>query len=155
MPLTVRKFISVEMIRDGGSFAAEFESADGNRYILFTKIRLVDCGPAKKDERGYLQENELVGYHPPVIIDCDSAKRPPDTDTVKYSDMSGPKSPITWDQARNIIGEVAKLAQSLGPVQADCLRQMVAVIQGDGHPPRGSKKRSTWSRPSRPAHRCN
>jgi hypothetical protein len=43
----VRRFISVEMIRDGGSFATKFESSDGNHYILFTKILVADVGPPK------------------------------------------------------------------------------------------------------------
>jgi hypothetical protein len=145
MLLNVHKFVSVEMIRDGGSFAAEFESPDGNRYMLFTKIQLVDCGPEEKGERGYRQEKELVGYVEPVIVDCDPAKRPPNTATRIYGAFSGPRTAITWDQARHIIDEVARLAPSLGPIQAGWLQQMVAVIHGNGHPPPGSKTRSTWT----------
>jgi len=66
----VRRFISVEMIRDGGSFAAKFESGDGNQYILFAQVHFADVGPPKKDEHGYHQERELVGYDEPVIINC-------------------------------------------------------------------------------------
>jgi hypothetical protein len=134
----VHKFVGVEMIRDGGSFAAWFESSEPNRYMLFTKIQLVNCGPEEKDERGYYQEKELLGYDEPLIIDCDPAKRPPDTAHRIYSDFCGPKTRVTWDQARHIIDEVARLAPSLRSIQAGWLQQMVAVVHGDGQPPSGS-----------------
>ncbi len=56
MLLGVRKFIDIEKIRDRGSFALDFESCEGNRYILFIKIRLAECGPAKTDQNGFHQE---------------------------------------------------------------------------------------------------
>ena len=148
MLLTVRKFISVELIRDGGSFALEFESCDGNRYILFIKIRLAECGPAKADQHGMHQERELDGYHAPLIIDCDPAKRPQNTDHVVYSVLCGPQSPITWHQARQIMGEAARLAQSLSAWDADWLQKMTAIVERDGEPPPCSQRRSIWSRPS-------
>jgi hypothetical protein len=151
MLLNVHKIVGVEMIRDGGSFAAKFETADGNRYMLFTKIQLVNCGPKEEDERGYHQEKELADYDEPLIIDCDPANRPPDTVHRIYSDFCGPKTRITWDQARHIIDDVARLAPSLRPIQAGWLQQMVAIIHGDGHPPSGSKTRSTWMRAHREA----
>jgi hypothetical protein len=138
----VCRFISVEMIRDGGSFAAEFESSDGNQYILFTKVQFANVGPPKKDEHGYHQERELVGYDEPVIIDCDPAKRPQDTEKVRYSGLSGPASPVPWDQARKIIGKIGDLAQGLSPIQASWLKRMTAVVEGEGHPPPGSETRS-------------
>jgi len=143
MLLNVRKFISVEMIRDGGSFALKFESCDGNQYILFARIRLANRGPAKKDQHGYHQERELVSYDVPVIIDCDPGKRPQDTDKVIYSVLSGPESPVTWGQARQIIGEIGRLAQGLSPMEASWLKQMTAIVEGDGQ-----SLRSTWSRSS-------
>jgi hypothetical protein len=142
----VRRFISVEMIRDGGSFAAEFESSDGNQYILFTKVHFANVGPPKKDEHGYHQEKELVGYDEPVVIDCDPAKRPQDTEKVRYTVLSGPASRVPWDQARQLIGKLGDLAQGLSPIQASWLKQMTAVVKGEGHPPPGSKTRSTWHR---------
>ena len=148
MSLIVRKFISVEMIRDGGSFALEFENCDGNRYVLFVKIRLAECGLAMEDQHGIHQERELEGYDAPLIIDCDPAKRPQNTDKVLYSVLCGPQSPVTWDQARQIVGEAVRLAQSLSPRDADCLKQMSAIVEGDGEPPPGSQNRSIWSRPS-------
>jgi hypothetical protein len=148
MLLTVRKFISVEMIRDGGSFALEFESCDGNRYILFIKIRLAECGPAKEDQHRMHQERELEGYDAPIIIDCDPAKRPQNTDHIVYSVLCGPQSPITWDQARQIMGEAARLAQSLSAWGADWLQKMRAIVESNGEPPPGSQRRSIWSRPS-------
>jgi hypothetical protein len=139
----VRRFISVEMIRDGGSFAAEFESSDGNRYILFTRVHFVNVDPPKKDEHGYHQAMELVGYDEPVLIDCDPSKRPLDTEKVCYSELSGPASRVAWDQARQIIGKIGDLAQGLSPIQAGWLKEMTAVVEGEGHPPPGSKSRST------------
>ena len=142
----VRRFIGVEMIRDGGSFAAEFESSDGNQYILFTKVHFANAGPPKKDEHGDHQEKELVGYDEPAIIDCDPAKRPQDTEKARYTVLSGPASRVPWDQARQLIGKIGDLAQGLSPIQASWLKQMTAVVEGEGHPPPGSKTRSTWHR---------
>lgn len=95
MLLKVRKFIDIEKIRDGASFALDFQSCEGNRYILFIKIRLAKCGPAKTDQGGIHQESQLEGYDAPVIIDCDPAKRPRNTEKVIYSVLCGPKSPIS------------------------------------------------------------
>jgi hypothetical protein len=142
----VQKFIFVEKIRDGGSFATKFESDDGDSYILFTKIQLVDCGPEQKDERGIRQEKELVGFQQPVLFDCDPAKRPQNTKTVTYDELSGPKSSVTWDEARQIMGEVAKLAHNLSPIRAEWLKQMKAIVAEDGCPPPGIETRSSWTR---------
>ena len=139
----VRRFISVEMIRDGGSFAAEFESSDGNQYILFTKVRFADVGPPTKDEHGYHQKREVVGYDEPVIIDCDPAKRPQDSEKVRYSALSGPASRVPWDQARKIIDKIGNLVHGLSPIQAGWLKEMTAVVVSEGHPPPGSETRST------------
>jgi hypothetical protein len=119
MLFNVRKFIWVEMIRDGGSFALRFESSDTSQYILFTRIRFTDVGSATKDEHGYHQEREIAGYAEPVIIDCDPAKRPQDTSTRIYSELSGPASRVPWDQARQIVSEAGSLAQGLSPIEAD------------------------------------
>src|SRR5262249_33249756 len=56
MLFNVRKFINVEMIRDGGSFALKFENHDGNQYTLFTKIRLANRGPVKKDNMAFTRK---------------------------------------------------------------------------------------------------
>jgi len=143
----VRRLIDVEMIRDGGSFAARFESSDGAQYILFTKIRLAGVGPPQKDEHGYHQDMELIGYDEPIIIDCDPAKRPQDTENLRHSVLSGPASRVPWDQALKIIAKIGDLAQGLDSTQAKWLKQMTAVVEGKGHPPPASKTRSTWHRP--------
>ena len=145
--LNVRKFIWVEMIRDGGSFALKFEGNDANQYILFTRIRLTNVGPATKDQHGYHQEKEIAGYDEPVIIDCDPAKRHQDTKHRIYSELSGPASRVPWDQARQIISKAGTLAESLSPIHADWLKRMTAIVAGDGHPPSGWPTRSTWHRP--------
>jgi len=146
MSFNVRKFIRVEMIRDGGSFALKFESSDANQYILFTRIRFTDVGPPTQDKHGYHQEREIAGYDEPVIIDCAPAKRPQDTWHRIYSELSGAVSPVSWDQARQIISTAGTLAQGLSPLQADWLKRMTAILEGEGHPPSCWPTRSTWDR---------
>ena len=73
----------VEMIRDGGSLAATFSEASGNRHILFFEIASEQ-------------------YLPPVLIDRDPSKRPADTETVIYGDLCGPVTALTWDEARQM-----------------------------------------------------
>ena len=142
----VGRFISVEMIRDGGSFALKFEDRDGNQYILFTQIQFADVGPEKEDQRGHSQAREIVGYENPVIIDCDPAKRPQNTKTRIYGELCGPASRVSWDQARTIVGKIGDLAQRLDPIEAGWLKQMTAILESEGHPPPGSKTHSTWHR---------
>jgi hypothetical protein len=148
MLLKVRKFIHVEMIRDGGSFALKFENGDANQYILFTRIRLTNVGPAVEDERDHHQEKEIAGYDEPVIIDCDPAKRPQDTKGHIYGDLNGPATQVNWDQARQIISDAGPLALGLSPIHAEWLKRMTAIVEGDGYPPSGWPTRSTW-------HRCS
>lgn len=148
MLLEVRKFVNIEMIRDGGSFALKFESLDGNQYILFTQIRFANVGAAKKGQHGYSQEREIVSYENPVIIDCGPAKRLQNTTTRIYSELSGPASRVSWHQAQQVISKAGALAKDLNPTQADWLKQMTAILEGDGHPPVGWPTRSTWHRPS-------
>jgi hypothetical protein len=147
MSFDVRKFIWIEMIRDGGSFALRFESSDANQYILLTRIRFTNVGPPTKDQRGYHQEKEIAGYDEPVIIDCDPAKRPQDTRTRIYSELSGPATRVPWDQARQIISTAGTLAQGLSAIDAEGLKRMTAIVAGDGHPPPDWPTRSTWHRP--------
>ena len=142
----VDRFISVEKMRDGGSFAVKFDDRLGNQYILFTKIRFADVGQQKEDQHGYSQEREIVGYEKPVIIDCDPAKRPQNTETRIYSELCGPASRVSWDRARKIIGKLGDLAPGLAPIQAEWLKQMTAVVEGEGNPQPGSRTRSTWHR---------
>jgi hypothetical protein len=110
------------------------------------KILVADVGPPKKDEHGDHQERELVGYDEPVIIDCDPAKRSQDTEKVRYSELSGPASRMPWDQARKIIGKIGDLAQGPSPIQADWLKRMTAIVEGDGRPSSGWPTRSTSHR---------
>jgi hypothetical protein len=122
---TVCKILGVEMIRDGGSLAAKFESSAG-QYILFFQIHVVDRGPF---------EREQLGYREPVIIDCDPRKRPPNSSAVHYSELSGPSIPISWNEARNIVDEIAGLAQGLSPPYAEWLNEMICACANDGHLP--------------------
>ena len=116
--------------------------------ILFTEIRFANVGAAKQDQHGYSTEKEIVGYENPVIIDCDPAKRPQNTKTRIYSEFCGPASRVSWHQARQVISKAGALAQDLDPIQADWLKQMTAILEGDGHPPVGWPTRSTWRLPS-------
>jgi len=128
--LDVHEFISIEMIRDGGSFALKFQGRDGNRYILFTRIQFADVGPEREDERGYSQERETVGYGKPIIIDCDPAKRPQDTTGRIYGGLNGPSARISWGKARQILRRAGPLARGLGSIHADWLKLMTAIVEG-------------------------
>jgi hypothetical protein len=127
----VCKILDVEMIRDGGSLAAKFESYTGGQYILFFQIHVVDRGPFEKEQ---------LGYREPVIIDCDPRKRPPNSSTVHYSELSGPSIPISWNEARNIVGQIERLAQELSPQRAEWLHEMIFACANDGHLPPGPSR---------------
>jgi hypothetical protein len=120
---TLSKAFDVEMIRDGGSFAATFGDEGGRRYILFTQIKIID--------RDYLTR-ERIGYELPVLIDCDPDKRPPDTDRVHYGELSGPKSPITWAQARTLMVLTQRLAKGADQWRREWLECMNYVVVNDG-----------------------
>jgi hypothetical protein len=143
----VRQFVSVELIRDGGSFALKFEGRDGNEYIVFTKIRFADVGPEKKDKRGYHQGKEVKSYDQPLLIDCNPAKRPQDTGHIIYSELCEPTNRISWHQAREIMSVAGALAQNLRPLQVGWLEKMKAVIENEGVPPPGWERLSTWTQP--------
>lgn len=123
---TVRNVIWVEMIRDGGSLAAKFDDENANQFILATEIHIVDRGPLLK---------ERLGYHQPVLIDCDPKKRPPNTDRIWYSETCGPSIPVSWTDARTVVAAIAGLAHGLSPLRANWLQQMVYVIANDGRLP--------------------
>jgi len=112
----------VEMIRDGGSFAATFDS-DGSRYILFIPICIVDHEPPMK---------ERAAYGEPILIDANPAKRPADTATAIYSELCGPHVALSWDQAGDILTAAANHAARLRPINAEWLKQMIRVVAGKG-----------------------
>lgn len=121
----VRKVEDVELIRDGGSFAATFESDGGERYILFVEI---------DPEISILRDRKLARYNEPVLIDCDPAKRPQNTTTVFYSELGGPSVPISWSEARSLIAEISKCAGSAIAMNNQRLLEMIDVISRDGRP---------------------
>jgi hypothetical protein len=135
---TVCKILGVEMIRDGGSLAAKFESDSAGRYILFFQIHVVDRGPFEKEQ---------LGYHEPVIIDCDPRKRPPNSSTVHYSELSGPSIAISWNEARDIVGAISRLAQGLSPPHTKWLQEMICASANDGHLPPGPPRLKRVRRP--------
>jgi hypothetical protein len=120
---TLIEAIDVEMIRDGGSYAATFRDKDGGRYILFTRIKNID-----RDET----TRERTGYEPPRLIDCDATKRPPNTDKVVYSELGGPAIAITWAEARTIMLLARGLAKGLDEWRRKWLDQMNQVVTSDG-----------------------
>lgn len=121
----VRKVEDIELIRDGGSFAATFESDGGERYILFVEI---------DTEISVLRDRKLARYSEPVLIDCDPAKRPRNTATVFYSELGGPSVPISWSEARSLIAEISKYASSSNVPNNQWLMEMIDVISRDGRP---------------------
>jgi len=112
----VRKVEGVERIRDGGSLAAKFWSDGGNRYILFVPFRRE--GP--------------TSYDRPVLIDCDPAKRPQDTERVRYSELGGPYVSISWSQASGLLDEVLKAIGPMDRFQTHALQKMIDVVHRDG-----------------------
>jgi hypothetical protein len=115
--------IDVEMIRDGGSYAATFGSKSGRRYILFTRIKSIDHNETTR---------ESIGYEQPILIDCDPTKRPPDTDKRMYSELSGPATPITWAEARAIMTLAKGLTEGLDEWRRKWLDQMTHVVTSQG-----------------------
>src|ERR1700685_1058085 len=117
----VVKFVSVEMIRDGGSFAAVFESDASSDFCLFLPLR--DTHPTPSDKQQ---------FDSPYIIDFDPAKRPRDTATRIYSRLSGPATPLSWQQARQLFDEISRRAQGLDPFYAEWLKDMANIIAREG-----------------------
>lgn len=120
---TLCRALDVEKIRDGGSFAATFSDKDGARYILFTRLKSIDRNKTTR---------ERIGYEPPILIDCDPAKRLPDTDKRIYSELSGPAIAITWGEARTIMALAKGLAEGLDEWRQKWLDQMNHVVTSDG-----------------------
>jgi hypothetical protein len=122
---SVRKVENIELIRDGGSLAATFESDGGSRYILFLEIRLDDRARSNR---------KMARYDQPVLIDCDPTKRPPNTKRILYSELGGPRDSISWNQARVLLEEISKLARLTNPLHSGWLKNMVDVASSDGIP---------------------
>ena len=123
----VSQTLDVEMIRDGGSFAASFVDERGEPWALLLPI------VSGKDGNVQLPKQ----YSMPVLVDCDPAKRPSNTDTVLYSALSGPRTTISWDDARLILTAIADgttgdddLRRSLH--FREWLQQMMEIADRDG-----------------------
>lgn len=127
---TLTRAVDIEMIRDGGSYAATFGDEDGGRYILFTRIKHSDRGETTK---------ERIGYESPVLIDCDPAKRSKNTDTHVYSEISGPATAITWAEARTMMELARGLAPRLDEWRRKWLDQMTQVVASDGSLPQDTE----------------
>ena len=125
----VREVEGVEMIRDGGSLAATFFDAEDARFILVFWVRFED------------PEDFQIGrvrYDPPVLIDCDPAKRPVDTDTVKHSELGGPAVSMSWADARQMLAVIGDLLERQQPqarlheFYAQRLAEMMEVAEREG-----------------------
>ena len=122
---SVCRLDAVEMIRDGGSLAATFENGCGARYILFIPIHAVKDGDRRR----------RLDYHPPVVIDCDPKKRPANTDSVRYSELCGPKVPVSWTEARVMVDAITRFADVLDSFGRHWLSQMTYVVANEGQLP--------------------
>lgn len=141
-PLT--RAVDVELIRDGGSYAATFSDKDGGRYILFTRIKQVDRGQNMK---------EIIGYEPPILIDCNPAKRPEDTDGQVYGELSGPATDVTWAEARTMMVLTKGLAEGLSEWRRKWLDQMNYVVRSNGRLPPDVEAIRQWKRHPSVAHK--
>ena len=136
--------VDVEMIRDGGSYAATFDDKDGGRYILFTRIKQIDLDQDMK---------KIIGYEPPILIDCNPAKRPQDTDERVYGELSGPATDVTWAEARTIMVLTKGLAEGLDEWRRKWLDQMNHVVTSNGSLPPDVQAIRQWKRHPSVAHK--
>lgn len=115
---------NVEMIRDGGSFAATFSDAAGHRYILLLQVHLdVEDGATSS-------AHHLV----PIIIDCDPSGR-----AAGISELYGPRVEISWEHARGLLRDFAARkpaddAPGRGLFFDNWLQEMIDVARRDGAP---------------------
>lgn len=114
----------VEKIRDGGSFAATFLDSSGHRYVLFLPIKNTEQG-------GFLAPTQ---YLAPFLIDGNPSKR-----SANSSVLSGPQTPISWEQARNLLSDVAANKPSEDDPRRSFsfeawLRDMTEVANREGAP---------------------
>jgi hypothetical protein len=123
----VRNVEGVELIREGGSLAAKFESDGGYRYVLFVRIQHLVGGVP-------LPDRKLAHDHQPILIDCDPAKRPPNTATVLYGELGGPSISISWGQAQGLMATIAEYAERASPRHTELLLDMIDVVSRRGRP---------------------
>jgi hypothetical protein len=122
-----RAFIDAEMIRDGGSLSMTFEDQHQQLFILFVKIVMPSL---KSDDIKVLQR--AASYEPPVLID--PAKRPPDTETVRYSELAGEASELSWEEASGLMKVVAPWVSKLSTLRLDWFNKLNDVIGRQGRP---------------------
>lgn len=124
MPPKVTQIERVELIRDGGSFAATFFESSGARWILFVQLKHA-AGAGQLLPKQYLT---------PLLIDCDPSRRASDTSTVVHSEFSGPSEHISWDEARQLLKEIAKNHRDAPPLDQRWLQEMIDVVNRAGAP---------------------
>lgn len=116
--------ITVEMIRDGGSFIATFLDESSHEYMLHFQIRHTPEG------RFYFPRQHVSAS----IIDCGPSLRPKNS-----SRLGGPRTPISWETARKILKDfVEKRLDSTAPemsvTREEWLQEMIEVANRDGAP---------------------
>lgn len=114
----------VEMIRDGGSFAATFSDISSHRYILFFKIRNTQEGGL------YTPKQHLA----PFIIDLAPTLRPEG-----YGELTGPRTPVSWESARKILRDIRAdksdlMASRRSLYYEKWLKEMIDVANRNGAP---------------------
>src|SRR4051812_42475548 len=96
----VRRLLDVEMLRDGGSLTATFEIEGGREFILLMPIA-----------------EPLQVWGPTVLME----PARPLTSYLKEG------VPVSWEQAREVLREMASMANGLNPRQAEWLRKMTEI----------------------------
>jgi hypothetical protein len=121
MTLSVSKCIEIELIRDGGSFVATFESANASKNLLLLKL---------------IPNLEILTnvaqYDEPVIIDADPTKRPSDTGGLVHSSMSGPSIPCSWVDALALLRQIEALEDGLSLAESEKLQKMIKIVKNNG-----------------------
>ncbi len=125
---TVKALLDVETIRDGGSLAAFFLDDEGQKWILFLGVDL-RFHQGSNDNEGWV---ERMGFKQPLLIDADPAKRPADTHYVSHSELSGPASPLAWEDAKALVGQLSELATTLNRWASEAFDHLVIAVDSRG-----------------------
>ncbi|MGJ5151349.1 hypothetical protein [Bradyrhizobium sp. HKCCYLR1023] len=130
MPPKVKTLVHAEMIRDGGSLAAEFLDDRDVEWILFLPLRQVN-------QEGRM---ERLGFDEPVLIDASPDKRPAGTPGITYSKLSGPSYPLSWAQAQELTAQFARCSSTLNERAASSLTKLCFAIGHDGKLPQDMER---------------
>lgn len=135
----VAAVVNVELIRDGGSYAARFAGDDGEDYVALVQL---------KWDRSIFPAIRC-GYEAPILIDTDPGKRPPPPHPgATMSVLAGPAVDLSWADLRELLRQMTEWLADHEPVGESMLplrtgrhfspnwrqwfAEMVAVAQADG-----------------------